>query len=54
MSLEIGGSVSTFCVFFCFHLLQFFDDAPIFRIPGRRFPVEIFYTKVSDRSPDYL
>lgn len=24
----------------------FFDDAPIFRIPGRRFPVDIFYTKV--------
>lgn len=26
---------------------QFFDDAPIFRIPGRRYPVEIYYTKVS-------
>ena len=26
---------------------QFFDDAPIFRIPGRRFPVEIYYTKVN-------
>lgn len=25
---------------------QFFDDAPIFRIPGRRYPVEIYYTKV--------
>ena len=25
---------------------QFFDDAPIFRIPGRRYPVDIFYTKV--------
>jgi len=24
----------------------FFDDAPIFRIPGRRFPVDIYYTKV--------
>lgn len=24
----------------------FFDDAPIFWIPGRRFPVDIFYTKV--------
>uniref|UniRef100_A0A668T9R3 RNA helicase n=1 Tax=Oreochromis aureus TaxID=47969 RepID=A0A668T9R3_OREAU len=24
----------------------FFDDAPVFRIPGRRFPVDIFYTKV--------
>ena len=24
---------------------QFFDDAPIFRIPGRRYPVEIYYTK---------
>ena len=26
----------------------FFDDAPIFRIPGRRYPVEIYYTKVSE------
>lgn len=25
---------------------QFFDDAPVFRIPGRRYPVEIYYTKV--------
>jgi pre-mRNA-splicing factor ATP-dependent RNA helicase DHX16 len=25
---------------------QFFDDAPVFRIPGRRFPVDIYYTKV--------
>jgi pre-mRNA-splicing factor ATP-dependent RNA helicase DHX16 len=25
---------------------RFFDDAPIFRIPGRRYPVEIYYTKV--------
>lgn len=24
----------------------FFDEAPVFRIPGRRFPVDIFYTKV--------
>lgn len=24
----------------------FFDDAPVFRIPGRRFPVDIYYTKV--------
>ncbi|KAI3384930.1 hypothetical protein SNEBB_000119 [Seison nebaliae] len=24
---------------------SFFDDAPIFRIPGRRFPVDIYYTK---------
>ncbi|GCC40373.1 hypothetical protein chiPu_0023993 [Chiloscyllium punctatum] len=24
----------------------FFDEAPIFRIPGRRFPVDIYYTKV--------
>lgn len=23
----------------------YFDDAPIFRIPGRRFPVQIYYTK---------
>ncbi|GFW26542.1 pre-mRNA-splicing factor ATP-dependent RNA helicase DHX16 [Trichonephila clavipes] len=31
---------------------QFFDDAPIFRIPGRRFPVDIFYTKAPEA--DYL
>ena len=23
----------------------YFDDAPVFRIPGRRFPVDIFYSK---------
>lgn len=28
----------------------FFDDAPVFRIPGRRFPVDIFYTKVPFRA----
>jgi pre-mRNA-splicing factor ATP-dependent RNA helicase DHX16 len=27
---------------------EFFDSAPIFRIPGRRFPVHIYYTKVGD------
>lgn len=31
---------------------EFFDDAPIFRIPGRRFPVDIFYTKAPEA--DYL
>eukprot|EP00731_Ephydatia_muelleri_P026544 Em0018g644a len=31
---------------------MFFDDAPIFRIPGRRFPVDIFYTKAPEA--DYL
>ncbi|XP_030921703.1 pre-mRNA-splicing factor ATP-dependent RNA helicase DHX16 [Geospiza fortis] len=25
----------------------FFDNAPVFRIPGRRFPVDIYYTKVT-------
>lgn len=30
----------------------FFDDAPIFRIPGRRFPVSIYYTKAPEA--DYL
>ncbi len=25
---------------------QFFDDAPIFRIPGQRYPVDTYYTKV--------
>ena len=24
---------------------KFFDDAKIFRLPGRRFPVDIYYTK---------
>lgn len=27
---------------------EYFDDAPIFRIPGRRYPVEIFYTKAPE------
>ncbi|GAB1600938.1 pre-mRNA-splicing factor ATP-dependent RNA helicase DHX16 [Argonauta hians] len=31
---------------------EFFDEAPIFRIPGRRFPVDIFYTKAPEA--DYL
>ncbi|XP_071964030.1 pre-mRNA-splicing factor ATP-dependent RNA helicase DHX16-like [Antedon mediterranea] len=31
---------------------DFFDDAPIFRIPGRRFPVHIYYTKAPEA--DYL
>lgn len=31
---------------------SFFDDAPIFRIPGRRYPVDIFYTKAPEA--DYL
>uniref|UniRef100_A0A0N4Z0R2 RNA helicase n=1 Tax=Parastrongyloides trichosuri TaxID=131310 RepID=A0A0N4Z0R2_PARTI len=30
----------------------FFDDAPIFRIPGRRFPVSIYYTKAPEA--DYI
>ncbi|GHP10569.1 hypothetical protein PPROV_000930000 [Pycnococcus provasolii] len=30
----------------------YFDDAPIFRIPGRRYPVEIFYTKQPEA--DYM
>ena len=34
------------CVF------QFFDDAPIFRIPGRRYPVDIYYTKAPEA--DYI
>lgn len=33
-------------------MLQFFDDAPVFRIPGRRFPVDIYYTKAPEA--DYL
>ncbi|XP_036320983.1 pre-mRNA-splicing factor ATP-dependent RNA helicase DHX16 [Rhagoletis pomonella] len=31
---------------------KFFDDAPIFRIPGRRYPVNIFYTKAPEA--DYI
>jgi pre-mRNA-splicing factor ATP-dependent RNA helicase DHX16 len=31
---------------------DFFDGAPIFQIPGRRYPVEIFYTKAPEA--DYL
>lgn len=31
---------------------EFFDDAPIFRIPGRRYPVDIYYTKAPEA--DYL
>ena len=27
---------------------EFFDDAPIFRIPGRRYPVHIYYTKTPE------
>lgn len=30
----------------------YFDDAPVFRIPGRRFPVNIFYSKAPEA--DYL
>lgn len=30
----------------------FFDDAPIFKIPGRRYPVDIYYTKAPEA--DYL
>nr|DBA20571.1 TPA: hypothetical protein GDO54_017333 [Pyxicephalus adspersus] len=31
---------------------SFFDDAPVFRIPGRRYPVDIYYTKAPEA--DYL
>ncbi|KAL3313577.1 putative pre-mRNA-splicing factor ATP-dependent RNA helicase dhx16, partial [Cichlidogyrus casuarinus] len=31
---------------------NFFDDAPIFRIPGRRYPVDIYYTKAPEA--DYI
>lgn len=27
---------------------EFFDDAPIFNIPGRPYPVEIYYTKAPE------
>uniref|UniRef100_A0A1Y1L3F4 RNA helicase n=1 Tax=Photinus pyralis TaxID=7054 RepID=A0A1Y1L3F4_PHOPY len=31
---------------------EFFDDAPIYRIPGRRFPVDIYYTRAPEA--DYV
>ena len=31
---------------------EFFDNAPIFRIPGRRFPVHLYYTKAPEA--DYI
>jgi pre-mRNA-splicing factor ATP-dependent RNA helicase DHX16 len=31
---------------------DYFDDAPVFTIPGRRFPVDIMYTKAPEA--DYL
>ena len=31
---------------YIFLYIQFFDDAPIFRIPGRRYTIDIFHTKV--------
>jgi pre-mRNA-splicing factor ATP-dependent RNA helicase DHX16 len=36
----------------CQKFSEFFDNAPIFRIPGRRFPVDIYYTKQPEA--DYL
>lgn len=30
----------------------FFDDAPVFRVPGRRFPVDIYYAKAPEA--DYI
>ena len=39
-------------LYFSVFALQFFDDAPIFRIPGRRFPVDIYYTKAPEA--DYI
>lgn len=31
---------------------EFFDGAPVFSIPGRRYPVDIFYTKAPEA--DYI
>lgn len=36
----------------CEKFSDFFDNAPIFRIPGRRYPVDIFYTKQPEA--DYI
>ena len=30
------------------HFSEFFDHAPIFRVPGRRYPVDINYTKAPE------
>ena len=32
------------------HFSEFFDNAPIFRVPGRRYPVDINYTKAPEVS----
>lgn len=47
ISQKLSRQISCYCEKF-----QFFDDAPIFRIPGRRFPVDIFYTKAPEA--DYI
>ena len=31
---------------------KYFDDAPTFRVPGRRYAVDIYYTKIPEA--DYL
>jgi len=33
------------------HFSEFFDHAPIFRVPGRRYPVDINYTKAPEVNP---
>ncbi len=33
---------------------EYFDYAPIFRIPGRRYPVDIMYTKAPEVRPSDL
>ena len=33
------------------HFSEFFDHAPIFRVPGRRYPVDINYTKAPEVRP---
>ena len=51
IAADILSSCNAIISLFCC-ILKFFDDAPIFRIPGRRFPVDIYYTKAPEA--DYM
>ena len=42
----------SFCFFFQGKFQDYFDGAPLLTIPGRTFPVEIFYTPEPEK--DYL
>ena len=36
------------------HFSKFFDHAPIFRVPGRRYPVDINYTKAPEVQLEHI